>query len=318
MLATLTGEAFDDEDWAFEPKWDGVRALAVVEDGVRLITRNRRDVTVAYPEVQEFARRLRASTAVVDGEICAFADGAPSFQLLQSRMHVRDEGQIARLMRTVPVAYIAFDLIYLDGRNLTRNPYDERRRLLEERLKPGATIQLSPAVIGEGTILFEAARAQNLEGIVAKLRSSLYEPGRRSRHWLKVKTTYEADLVVAGWTPGGGKYEGAIGSLVTAVYDGGRLRYTGSVGTGYSERMREQLAARLKQLAVTEPPFDIKGSPELRRARWVRPELVAVVEFRQLTNDGKLRAPSFKGLREDKRPEECTDADLQASAGLAG
>lgn len=319
MLATLVPRPFDDDAWSFEPKWDGVRALAVVEDDVRLITRNRKDVTIAYPELQEIKRRVHASMAVVDGEIVAFEDGMPSFQKLQGRMHVRSESQIAQLMKTIPVAYIVFDLIYLDGCDLTRRSYDERRDLLETHLKHNNTVQLSPAVVGEGTALFDAAREQHLEGIVAKLRTSRYEPGRRSKSWVKVKTVLEADVVIAGWMPGGGKYDEMLGSLVTAVYEDGRLRYTGSVGTGFSEKKRAELAKRLRPLQVSKAPFaaqEIKGKPELRRAHWVRPKLVAIVEFRQLTAAGRLRAPAFKGLRDDKSPKECTYKELRAAAGF--
>jgi bifunctional non-homologous end joining protein LigD len=319
MLATLVTEAFDSDDWAFEPKWDGVRTLAVCDEETKLISRNDRDITVAYPELHPMHHQLVALDAVVDGEICAFEDGVPSFEKLQSRIHVRGAAEIQRLMKTVPVAFIAFDLIYLDGRDLTRLPYTDRRELLEASVVTRPWLQISPAVRGDGIALFEAAKKQSLEGIVAKKLDSRYEPGNRSKSWLKVKTTFDADVIVAGWLGGGKGHGTELGSIITAVYDGGRLRYTGSVGTGFSHKERELVRKALEPLTVDEPPFtkdEMKGKPELKLAHWVRPKVVAVVEFRQLTSAGKLRAPSFKGLRDDKDPTECTFDALKAAAGL--
>jgi bifunctional non-homologous end joining protein LigD len=167
--------------------------------------------------------------------------------------------------------------------------------------------------------LFEVARAQALEGIVAKRCDSRYEIGRRSKAWLKIKTTFDADVVIAGWNEGAGHRSGRLGSLVCAVYEGDALRYIGSVGTGFTAKTLEMLEDRLRPLGTEDQPFAreaLKGKPELKHAHWVRPELVAMVEFRQLTSAGKLRAPSFKGLRDDKSPTECTFVELRAAAGL--
>jgi bifunctional non-homologous end joining protein LigD len=233
-------------------------------------------------------------------------------------MHVRGAQEISRLMKTIPVAFIAFDLVYLDGRDLTRLTYSERRELLEQTVVTTPWLQLSPAVRGEGTPLFEAAAEQGLEGIVAKKLSSRYELGKRSKSWLKVKTTFDADVVIAGWSQGEGRRTGGLGSLVMAVFDGGKLRYVGGVGTGFTGKTLEMLEGKLRPLKSDEVPFtreEMKGKPELRRAQWVRPELVATIEFRQLTAGGKLRAPSFKGLRDDLDPSDCTYEKLRASAG---
>jgi bifunctional non-homologous end joining protein LigD len=318
MLATLVQDPFDGDDWFFEPKWDGVRAAAVCTDETRLISRNRKDITVAYPELATINDHVKAADAILDGEIVAFEDDAPSFEKLQSRMHVRGAAEIQRLMKTIPVVYIVFDVLYLDGRDVTGLPYTERRALLESNVDTTSWLQLSPAVPGTGTAMFEAARAQNLEGVVAKRADSVYEHGR-SKAWLKIKTTYEADIVIAGWSEGGGGHNGVLGSIVTSVYEDGALRYTGSVGTGFSDRSRALAQQRLEGLAIDDCPFPastLKGKRELRFAHWVRPELVAMVEFRQLTTAGKLRAPSFKGLRDDKAPEDCTFEQLKRSAGL--
>ena len=318
MLATLVTEPFDDDEWAFEPKWDGIRAAAVCDEETKLISRNNKDITVAYPELHKLHEQTVALDAVVDGEIVAFDDGVPSFEKLQSRMHVRGAAEIQRLMKQVPVAYIAFDLLYLDGADLRNRPYDERRELLEQSLVTTPQYQLSPQTVGEGKALFEVAREQALEGIVGKRLTSRYETGKRSKSWLKVKTTFDADVVIAGWSVGEGRRTGGLGSLAMAVYDGPRLRYVGGVGTGFTDKTLTMVEKHLRPLATDDAPFtreEMKGKPELRRAQWVRPELVAVIEFRQLTAAGKLRAPSFKGLRDDKEPKECTFDALRQAAG---
>jgi bifunctional non-homologous end joining protein LigD len=309
MLATLTKSSFDDPAWGFEPKWDGVRALAVCDTSTRLFSRNGKDMTEGYPELAGLHDRLVALDAVLDGEIVAFQDGKPSFQLLQQRMHVREPRRVEALAKRIPVVFMAFDLIYLDGKSLTAEPLRERRAALEEILVPDEHVQLSPLVEGAGVALYRAAEEQGLEGIVAKRLDSRYEPGARSRSWLKVKLTYDADVVIVGWTEGEGRRAGSIGSLVMAVYDSDGLRYVGNVGTGFDRAGLDDAARRLEELEPTDPPFDrsvLRTAPELRRAHFVEPRLVAIVEHRQLTDAGRLRAPAFKGWRDDKAPEECT------------
>lgn len=319
MLATLVEAPFDDDAWAFDPKWDGVRAIATCDEGTRLISRNAKDITVAYPELHELNRRLVAINAMLDGEIVAMQDGRPSFERLQRRMHVRNPKEIDRLSKSIPVSYVAFDLLYLDGRSLVGLPLEERRSLLEETVVPSDSFQLSPWFPGKGVSLFEAAKAQNLEGIVAKKLSSKYEVGRRSRNWLKIKTIYDADLVVGGWMEGEGARSGKIGSLLLGAYRDGDLVYVGAVGTGFDSQSLALVQSKLTGLEDTQPPFDessLSGDkPQIRHARWVRPELVAIVEFRELTGAGKLRAPSFKGLRDDVKPHECTFDVLESAAG---
>lgn len=313
MLATLVGEAFDDPAWGFEPKWDGVRTIAICDTATRLISRNGKDVTEAYPELQSLHDRLVALEAIVDGEIVAMEKGRPSFQLLQQRMHVRDPRRVERLAKTTPVALMLFDLLYVDGRDVTGLALTDRRRLLEEALVPTERIQMSPLLEEQGVALFRAAGEQGLEGVVAKRLASRYEPGIRSRAWLKIKLTFDADVVVVGWMEGEGRRAGSLGSLVMAVYDQGTLRYVGNVGTGFDAAALEDALDRLRRLDETGPPFGrdvIRSRPELRRAHWVAPELVARVEHRQLTDAGRLRAPSFQGFRDDKSPEECTFPQL--------
>ncbi len=309
MLATLTAEAFDDPQWGFEPKWDGIRAIAVCDEETHLVTRNDKDVTVAYPELRRLHEQTVALEAMLDGEIVAFEAGVPSFQRLQQRMHLRDGRKIEEMARQLPVVYIVFDLLYIDGQDLTARPLEERRRALEEAIVPSDHIQISPVTEGEGTALYKAAEEQGLEGIMAKRLSSVYQPGERSKDWLKVKVTFEADVVVVGWTEGEGSRVGSLGSLMMAVYDERELRYVGNVGTGFNRRSLEELVDRLGGIAETESPFPhdvLRSRPELRQAHWVTPSLVAIVEHRGVTSAGRLRVPSFKGFREDKNPEECT------------
>jgi bifunctional non-homologous end joining protein LigD len=321
MLATLAAEAFDDPGWAFEPKLDGIRAIGYCDEATRLISRNGADITVAYPELHRIHERLVALDAVVDGEIVAMDAGRPSFERLQSRMHVRNPREVERLSKTVPVSYVAFDLLYLDGRSLVAAPYAERRRLLEQTVVASPAVQVATAIEGQGLALYEAVASRAMEGIVAKRLTSTYELGRRSRSWLKVKTLHEADLVIGGWNPGQGSRERTLGALLLGAYEGSpedrRLRFVGSVGTGFTDRALAEMDTRLRSLTRETSPFSPASTAELRKhapgATWVNPSLVARVEYRELTSAGKLRAPSFKGLRDDKAPAECTFAAVLAS-----
>ena len=321
MLATLGDDAFDDPAWSFEPKWDGIRAIAICTHETRLVSRNRHDVTVAYPELAGLHDRLVATSAMLDGEVIALENGIPSFQALQHRMHLRRPADVERASRSAPVTYMAFDLLYLDGEDLTARPLTERQRLLGEIVVPSNTLQVSPVVAGSGKALYEAAKTQGLEGVMAKRIDSRYHPGRRSPDWVKIKTVLDADVVVLGWRPGAGNRSGTIGSLVLGAYEGERLRYVGNVGTGFN---RDSLAAVLSELTTRErkePVLDTverRAVPQVRQVRWVEPELVAVVEYRQLTDAGRLRAPSFKGLRDDKDPRECRFEDLATVGASPG
>lgn len=311
MLATLHQEPFDNDEWAFEVKWDGVRALAVCSDETMLFSRNARDISAVYPELSKLHQQLVALDAVVDGEIVAMAAGRPSFERLQSRMNLQNAHEIARLAKTIPVSYIAFDLLYLDGRSLIDQPLRERRRLLDELVVANDAVQVSPATVGAGRALYDIAAGQDLEGIVAKKLACPYRPGRRSREWLKIKKVLEADVVVGGWSQGEGA-RSQFGALLVGVYSDRGLEFAGSVGTGFNDATIRALLKDLESRASDECPF--AGNPAdsrarfgktLRNPRWVRPELVARVEYRELTSAGKLRAPSFKGLRNDMAPHEC-------------
>jgi bifunctional non-homologous end joining protein LigD len=314
MLATLRQDPFDDPKWLFEPKWDGVRALAVCGEETRLLSRNERDITRTYPELERLHERLVATDAIVDGEIVTFDKGRPSFEKLQSRINLQNEHDIKRAMKSIPITFIAFDVLYLDGKSIIDRPVEDRKEVLKQLVVPSPKVQVSPAVESEGVALMKAAREQGLEGIVAKKKGCAYRPGRRAKDWLKIKVVHDADVVIGGWSPGEGARASYFGSLLVGAYDKEGLRFLGAVGTGFNSKTLEDLVARLKELETDECPFaegeaGIKagrfGKP-IRNPHWIRPELVAIVEFRELTAGMRLRAPSFKGLRIDKNPEECT------------
>jgi bifunctional non-homologous end joining protein LigD len=320
MLAATAPEAFDDDDFLFEPKWDGVRAIAVcVEGETMLLSRNERDITATYPELGRMHQQLVTTGAVIDGEIVALDGGRPSFERLQSRINLANAHDIARAMRKIPVTFFAFDVLYLDRRSVIDQPLEARKRALEELVVESGIVRVStPVVEGAGLALSDAITSSNLEGIVAKRRTSPYRPGRRSREWLKIKVTHEADVVVGGWSPGEGSRSDAFGSLLVGAHDDVGLRFLGAVGTGFDGRSLAEVLALLEECESDECPFgddcrDLRtgafGRP-LRNAHWVEPLLVARVEFRELTSARRLRAPVFKGLRRDKRPEECLVADL--------
>jgi bifunctional non-homologous end joining protein LigD len=289
-------------DWSFEVKWDGIRSIAYVQPGrLRLESRNLRDITEGYPEVRGLLRDIGMREAVLDGELVAFDEnGRPSFERLQRRMHVTSSSAVRRLSSSIPLVYAIFDLLYLDGHNLMGLPYAERRRRLEELELGGPGWRVPSAHPGQGKRLLEATEAQGLEGIVAKRLDSRYEPGRRTGAWLKVKHTRRQELVIGGWLPGEGRRKQRIGALLMGYHDEeGALRFAGRVGTGFTERTLDELAAALGEIERPDCPF--QPPPKLpRNAVYVEPDRVAEVEFREWTSEGIMRAPSFKGLREDK------------------
>jgi len=341
-------------DWAYEVKWDGMRVLAYVDGGqVRARSRSGRDVTAAFPELADVAAALGPTRAVLDGEVVAFGpDGKPDFDRLAHRMHVADAAAARRLAGRIPVSYLVFDLLFLDGRATTALPYDERRALLA-RL-PGLT--LSEQLPGTGAEVLRASAAAGLEGIVAKRRSSAYLPGRRGDDWVKVKNVRTQSVVIGGWQPGAGTRANRIGSLLVGVAEPSPpgpaqgpsqvsepsqasdaaetsepaetselsqpstrpptdgppkardsvFRYAGHVGTGFSAATLDLLDRLLGSLRAAEPPFPDVPADAARTAVWVRPELVAEVEYARWTPDNRLRHPSFKGLRDDLTPADTT------------
>ncbi|HET7646056.1 MAG TPA: DNA ligase D [Candidatus Limnocylindria bacterium] len=305
MRATLASEPFDDPDWLFEVKWDGYRVQAVVRDGeARLWTRNRQDAAAYFPDLAGPAPWIDAREAIVDGEVVALdEEGRPRFSLLQDRTGVRS-GRSAGSRRRgtpAPIVFQAFDLLHLDGRSLLGVPLEDRKRLLRSRLREHPLVRYAGHVEADGRAFFEAARQQELEGIVAKLRRAPYEPGVRSRSWLKLKARREQEAVVVGWLAGQGSHAD-LGSLILAVRSGDRWLHAGQVGSGLDARTRRELRERLDALARRDSPLD--PVPRLKGAHWVEPRIVVRVEFAEWTGDDLLRQAAYKGVELGRDPRE--------------
>ena len=316
MLARAGSLPVRDAGWAFEVKWDGVRALAYSEPGrLRLESRNGNDITASYPELRPLNRALSSHHAILDGEIVAFDEhGRPSFGRLQSRMHVSSDSAARRRSKEVPVAYVIFDLLWLDGHPLLALPYGERRARLAELGLEGPAWRTPEHVVGNGAAMLEASLRNGLEGVVAKKLDSLYEPGRRSPCWLKVKNVRREDVVVGGWVPGAGKRTDRIGALLVGVEQDGALRYAGRVGTGFTEAELDRLSEVLQRRA--DSPFAAGTAKPPRGSVFVEPTRVAEVEFTEWTSDGMLRHPSYKGLREEAPRSAFLDAGTPLRDGI--
>jgi bifunctional non-homologous end joining protein LigD len=311
MLATPRPTAPEDPGWAWELKWDGIRALGLAADGaLRLWTRNANEVTPRYPELQPLADALDGHDALLDGEIVTFNDqGRPSFERLQRRMHVQAEHEIQRLAIEVPVVYIVFDLLWLDGHVTMDLPYVDRRRLLTTLVPDGAAWRVPAHELGDGHATIDVSKQFALEGVVAKRVDSIYEPGRRSTAWVKVKNLMGQELVIGGWIPGKGARSTTFGALLLGYYDdSGELRYAGRVGTGFTEAVLGQLQDAMAPLARDSTPFadPLESRAAEREAHFVEPQLVAQVRFTEWTESGRIRHPAFQGLRDDKPAREVT------------
>ena len=294
-------------DWAVEMKWDGVRALAFVEDGVlRLVSRTGKDISRTYPEVRVPAGA--SSQVLLDGEMVAFTDGKPDFEALQPRMHVSSADAALRLSSLIPVTYLAFDVLQADGVPLLALPYASRRETLKTIMGNGPGFLIPPDFPGPDLdAVREASVATGLEGVVVKRLDSVYEPGLRTGNWLKVKNLLQQEVVVAGWKPGQGNRAGLIGSLLVGVHSAssGELLYAGHVGTGFSDSVLRMLTHSLAPLRRAGSPFDGPVPPEYAGpAVWVEPRLVIEVTFNRWTRAGRMRAPAYRGLRDDKDPAD--------------
>jgi bifunctional non-homologous end joining protein LigD len=311
MLATSIEKPFDGADWLFEIKWDGYRAVAFIADGkVRLISRNQNELTPRYPELEDLPRSVQAKTAILDGEVVALDDqGRPSFSLMQQRTGFRPGGRRGPINASVPVLYYAFDLLYLDGYDLRKLPLHERKKKLASIVVAGDALRFSDHYEQQGMALFEIAREKGLEGIVAKKRDSVYQE-RRTSDWLKIKIRRRLECVIGGYTvPKGSRTD--FGSVVLGLYDKqGRLIHVGQAGSGFTHKSLGEIMKVLKKIETDKEPF--YGEVEaLRKVFWVKPELVAEIEYTEWTEGAigsgvpKLRAPVFLGLRDDKEPKEC-------------
>ena len=307
MMARLAGELPSNDDaYGYEFKWDGIRAVAYVRGGrLQLMTRNLEDVTARYPELRPLGDRLGSTEAVLDGEIVALGPhGIPSFEQLQQRMGLNAETDIKRRAKEVPVVYMLFDLIYLNGRMVTQLPYSERRKLLQG-LKLKAEHWDTPAhQKGDGQAMLDGSARSGLEGIMAKRLDSKYELGKRTSAWLKVKNHLRQELVIGGWLEGQGRRRD-LGALLVGHHEGKDFVYAGKVGTGFDDRTLDQLVDLLGSIAVEASPFTAGPKPP-RASHFVEPKLVAEFQFAEWTRGGQLRAPVFKGLRNDKEAREVT------------
>jgi bifunctional non-homologous end joining protein LigD len=311
MLAKQTDRLPRDGEWAFEIKWDGVRAMARSDErGLRISSRRGEDATRRYPELAPIAEALSGRELLLDGEIVALDElGRPSFQDLQRRMGLSKPETIVRRMEEIPATYVAFDLLWLDGEPVHQLPYEERRELLTGLAFEGPAWRAPSAHFGEGQPFYDAIRAQGLEGVVAKRLGRPYRPGRRTDEWLKLRNRAGQELVIGGWMPGEGSRDGRVGSLLLGHFEEGKLTYAGGVGTGFTQETLAEITELLRPLARETSPFELGEDPAIKyRARsqerggpyWVEPELVCEVEFTEWTREGTLRQPSFKGMRTDK------------------
>src|SRR5438046_24574 len=294
VKAQLVDEACDNERWLFEVKWDGIRLISFIDNGkVSLQTRSGRIVDNEYPSLQAISGLVKAKQAVLDGEIVALDDqGRPSFQLLQNRE--RDKR---------PLQYVVFDIVYADGQRLFKVPVEDRKRLLRNLFADTSLLKYSEHVLGEGKAFFKAAQQNHLEGIVAKLRDSPYQPGVRSSAWLKIKAVLQQEVVIGGFTePRASRKH--FGALIVGVYDDGKLLYAGHVGGGFDERSLASVSKLMKPLIVKTSPFSGEPPRGNEKPTWVRPKLVAEVKFAEWTRDGVMRQPVFLGLRDDVDPRE--------------
>ena len=311
MLATTVDEPFDGPDWLFEIKWDGYRAVAFLENGkVRLVSRNQNELTARYPELKDLAKSVKAKTVILDGEVVALDEqGRASFSLMQQRTGFRPGGRRAATNADVPVLYYAFDLLYLDGYDWRKLPLEDRKKKLASILVTGDAVRYSDHYEEQGKALFEMAREKGLEGILAKKRDSFYQE-RRSSEWLKIKIRHRLEAVIGGYTePEGSRAH--FGSIVLGLYDKqDRLIHVGQAGSGFNQKSLAEIWRMLKKRETKQKPFH--GEVEaLRKVYWVKPELVAEIEYAEWTEGAshgsgpKLRAPVFLGLRDDKDPKEC-------------
>ncbi len=316
MLARAGPLPRERRGWAYEIKWDGVRAIAYSKPGeLRLESRNLNDVSAQYPELGRLNRALSSHAAVLDGEVVAFDEhGRPSFEALQQRMHVSSKAQVKRLAQGTPVTYVIFDLLWLDGHSLMELPYSERRELLSALRLDGGAWQTPDHLPGPGAEVLRASAEQGLEGVLAKRLDSPYRPGQRTSTWVKIKNTGRQEVVIGGWLAGEGRRSERIGALLMGVHDEhGALRYAGRVGTGFSDEELERLAVLLAPLERPGSPF-AGGAKPPKGAVFCEPRLVAEIEFTEWTKSGSLRHPSYKGLREDKSAEEVVREQEPAAA----
>jgi bifunctional non-homologous end joining protein LigD len=302
MLATLVDHPFSTPEWIFETKWDGFRSICFVRKGKsHFVSRNQIDMTPQYPELASVARQIDAKEAILDGEIVALdKDGMPRFQLLQPR--VGRKSGIEALRGHGHIVYYVFDLLYVDGNDLTSCPVVERKEALAQILRPADFIKLSEHIVGDGEAFFKQIEKFHLEGMIAKRASSPYLQ-KRTKDWLKVKTVQRSEVVIGGFTQPRGSRSN-FGALVVGLYRGPALHYVAHVGGGFNQRTLARIYKSMQPLKAKESPF-VDAPKTNEPVQWIKPKLVAEVKFSEWTADLRMRHPVFIGLREDKKPEDC-------------
>jgi len=305
MLGEIRDQPFDSEDFIYEVKWDGIRALiSLDEEELTIRSRNGRVITKQFPELNIPAEAFRASSALLDGEIACLDDkGKPIFQNVIKRLQQSTDSGISRLLERFPAVCYLFDVLYLDGRPVVAEPLERRRDWLQDLIRENPVYRLSEA-FPEGNSLYQAASQMGLEGIVAKAKGSLYTPGKRNPAWLKIKTHRSQDCVIVGYTRGRGDREAAFGALQLACYKRGDLAYVGKVGTGFDSRRLAETMETLKELRTGERPVATRPLDDAQTV-WIEPSLVCEVRYSSITQDEQLREPVFLRMRPDKVPEEC-------------
>ncbi len=302
MLAKPAPEPFDSKDWIFEIKWDGIRAISYINDDLSIRSRNGKELTDSFPELDEL--KSLAHSAVLDGEIVVVRNGKADFQAVLERSRASSPRESSRMVQESPATYVLFDILEKDGRSLVGLPLHERKHVLKESVKEGKHVVLSVPVEEEGKAYYEAALAKGIEGMIAKKKDSVYELGTRSGNWLKVKKILSCDSVVFGYTEGEGSRRSTFGALILGVYHEGKPVYVGKVGTGFSDATIELLMKTFEDFKTEEKTLDGVDVPQ--RITWLEPKFVCEVSYQTITKDGKLRMPKFNRLRSDKNVLECT------------
>jgi len=302
MKAALADKPPHGDEWLFEVKWDGVRAICFIEnETTRLVSRTGHSCEKQYPELSVIPHYVAASQAILDGEIAALDEkGVARFELIQPRISQSDANAVSHMARARPVVYFAFDLLYLNGYDLRQVPLVERKQMLEAILTPTGVLRYSEHFPGAGDAMLQAARETGVEGLMAKHAQSRYEP-RRSSDWMKIKIVARQEFVICGFTAGERDH---FGALVLGIYDNGRLAWAGNVGTGFDQKALALLRQKLDPLVTADSPFP--DAPKVGKdVTWVKPELVAEIKFANWTGEGRLRAPVYLGLRPDVDPRDC-------------
>lgn len=302
MLARSAQAPFSSDDWIFEVKWDGIRAISYVSEELSIRSRNQKELIDNFPELSEL--KDLAKDTVLDGEIIVMKDGTADFAALIRRSQNTKAGDIDYLARKFPATYILFDILVKEGKELLDIPLMERKRILENSVREGTFVVLSLFVEETGVAYYRAALEKGVEGIMAKKKQSLYEPGKRSNDWLKIKQAKTCDCIIFGYTKGEGNREETFGSLILGVYGREGPVYIGKVGTGFSREFMENLKRSLDDYKVDEET--LPGVERDREITWLRAGIVCEVGYQAITEDGKLRIPVFQKIREDKDPLECT------------